>query len=270
MKVAFIGAGVMGEAMISALLRQGTTRPGKVYAYDIDQARLAAMEKKYRVNCASDIAKAVSDCDTVVLSIKPQVLAKVMNNFKGVLKEGQLVLSIVAGANLETLTKGLKHDAVVRVMPNTPAQVGQGISVWTATSAVSQAQKETAQMILSAMGKEIYVSEEKYIDMATAISGSGPAYIFLIMEALTDAAVHIGLPRKLAEELVSQTVLGSAYMSRETGKHPAELKNMVTSPGGTTAEGLLCLEEGGVRAILAQAVIAAYEKAQRLGGQSSK
>jgi pyrroline-5-carboxylate reductase len=115
-----------------------------------------------------------------------------------------------------------------------------------------------------------YIQDEKYIDMATAISGSGPAYIFLIMEALTDAAVHIGLPRKLAEELVTQTVLGSAYMSRETGKHPAELKNMVTSPGGTTAEGLLCLEEGGVRAILAQAVIAAYEKAQRLGGQGSK
>ena len=270
MKVAFIGVGVMGEAMIAALLRQRTTRPGKVYAYDIDQARLTAIEKKYRVNCTSDIAKAVGDCDTVVLSIKPQVLPKVMNNLKGVLKEGQSVLSIVAGASTETISKGLQHNQVIRVMPNTPAQVGQGMSVWTATSVVSQVQKEMAQIILSAMGKELYVSEEKYIDMATAISGSGPAYIFLIMEALTDAAVHIGLPRKLADELVSQTVLGSAYMSRETGKHPAELKNMVTSPGGTTAEGLLCLEEGGVRAILAQAVIAAYEKAQRLGGQGSK
>jgi pyrroline-5-carboxylate reductase len=270
MKATFIGAGVMGEAMIAALLRQSTTSPGDVSAYDIDQARLTAIENKYKVNCTSDIAKAVGDCDTVVLSIKPQVLVKVMNNLKGVLKEGQLVLSIVAGASTETISKGLQHDRVVRVMPNTPAQVGQGMSVWTATGAVSQAQKEATQTILSAMGKELYVSEEKYIDMATAISGSGPAYIFLIMEALTDAAVHIGLPRKVAEELVSQTVLGSAYMSRETGKHPAELKNMVTSPGGTTAEGLLCLEEGGVRAILAQAVIAAYEKAQRLGGRSSK
>ena len=270
MKVSFIGAGVMGEAMIAALLRQKATSPGKIYAHDIDQARLTVIEKKYRVNCTSDIAKAVGDCDTVVLSIKPQVLAKVMNNLKGVLKKRQLVLSIVAGATTETIGKGLQHDKIIRVMPNTPAQVGQGISVWTATSAVSQAQKDAAQKILSAMGKELFVSEEKYIDMATAISGSGPAYIFLIMEALTDAAVHIGLPRKLAEELVSQTVLGSAYMSRETGKHPAELKNMVTSPGGTTAEGLLCLEKGGVRAILAQAVIAAYEKAQRLGGQNSK
>jgi len=270
MKIAFIGAGVMGEAIIAALLRQKITTPGNVYAHDIDQARLAAIEKKYKVNCTTDIAKAVSDCDVVVLSVKPQVLAKVLNNLKGALKEGQLVLSIVAGASIETISKGLQHDAVVRVMPNTPAQVGQGMSVWTATSAVSQVQKDMAQIILGAMGKEIYLQDEKYIDMATAISGSGPAYIFLIMEALTDAAVHIGLPRKLAEELVTQTMLGSAYMSRETGKHPAELKNMVTSPGGTTAEGLLCLEKGGVRAILAQAVIAAYEKAQRLGGHGSK
>jgi pyrroline-5-carboxylate reductase len=270
MKTAFIGAGVMGEAIIAALLRQKITTPGKVYAHDIDQVRLAAIKKKYRVNSTSDIAKAVSDCDVVVLSIKPQVLAKVMNNLKGALKEGQLVLSIVAGASIETISKGLQHNSVVRVMPNTPAQIGQGMSVWTATSTVSQVQKEMAQIILGAMGKEIYLQDEKYVDMATAISGSGPAYIFLIMEALTDAAVHIGLPRKLAEELVTQTVLGSACMSRETGKHPAELKNMVTSPGGTTAEGLLCLEKGGVRAILAQAVIAAYEKAQRLGGQGSK
>ena len=270
MKIAFIGAGVMGEAIIAALLRQKITTPGTVYAHDIDQVRLTAIEKKYKVNSTSDIAKAVSDCDVVVLSIKPQVLAQVMNNLKGALKEGQLVLSIVAGASIETISKGLQHDSVVRVMPNTPAQIGQGMSVWTATGTVSQVQKDMAQIILGAMGKEIYLQDEKYIDMATAISGSGPAYIFLIMEALTDAAVHIGLPRKTAEKLVIQTVLGSAYLSRETGKHAAELKNMVTSPGGTTAEGLLCLEEGGVRAILTQAVIAAYEKAQRLGGQSGK
>jgi pyrroline-5-carboxylate reductase len=270
MKIAFIGAGVMGEAIISALLQRRAASRGAILACDVDPARLAAIGKKYKVSHTADCRSAAKICDVIVLSIKPQTLPKVMNDLTGTLKEGQLVLSIVAGASLGTITKGLKHDAVVRVMPNTPAQVGQGMSVWTATSAVSQAQKELAQNIIKATGREIYVQDEKYIDMATAISGSGPAYIFLIMEALTDAAVHIGLPRKLAEELVTQTVLGSAYMSRETGKHPAELKNMVTSPGGTTAEGLLCLEEGGVRAILAQAVIAAYEKAQRLGGQSSK
>jgi pyrroline-5-carboxylate reductase len=270
MKIAIIGVGVMGEAIISALLQKRAATRSAILACDVDPARLAAIGKKYKVRHTADCRSAAKICDVIVLSIKPQTLPKVMNDLTGILKEEQLVLSIVAGASLGTITKGLKHDAVVRVMPNTPAQVGQGISVWTATSAVSQAQKEIAQNIIKATGREIYVQDEKYIDMATAISGSGPAYIFLIMEALTDAAVHIGLPRKLAEELVTQTVLGSAFMSRETGKHPAELKNMVTSPGGTTAEGLLCLEEGGVRAILAQAVIAAYEKAQRLGSQGSK
>ena len=270
MKIAFIGVGVMGEAIISALIKQKTVGRDSIMACDVDPARLAAVGKKYKVSHTPDCRSAAKVCDIIVLSIKPQTLSKVMGDLKGALKESQLVLSIVAGARLDTISKGLKHDAIIRVMPNTPAQVGQGMSVWTATSAVSQAQKDIAQNILKATGREIYVQDEKYIDMATAISGSGPAYIFLIMEALTDAAVHIGMPRKLAEELVTQTVLGSAYMSRETGKHPAELKNMVTSPGGTTAEGLLCIEEGGMRAILAQAVIAAYEKAQRLGGQGSK
>ena len=270
MRIAFIGAGVMGEAMISALLRQGAASHDTVSACDVDQARLTHIGEKYKVNCSRDIHRAVVDRDVVVLSIKPQTLAEVMKDLKGELKEEQLVLSIVAGAKIDTIRKGLGHDKVVRVMPNTPAQVGEGMSVWTATAAVSQEQKDTVQTILRAMGKEIYFSDEKYIDMATAISGSGPAYIFLIMEALIDAAVHIGLPRELAEELVAQTVLGSAHMTRESGKHPAELKNSVTSPGGTTAEGLLCLEEGGVRAIMAQAVIAAYEKAKLLGGESSK
>jgi pyrroline-5-carboxylate reductase len=270
MRIAFIGAGVMGEAMISALLRQGATSPDAVFACDVDQARLTHIGEKYKVNCARDIRKAVVDRDVVVLSIKPQTLAKVMKDLKGELKEEQLVLSIVAGAKIDTIIRGLGHDRVVRVMPNTPAQVGEGMSVWTSTAAVSQKQKDTVQTILRAMGKEIYFSDEKYIDMATAISGSGPAYIFLIMEALIDAAVHIGLPREEAVKLVIQTVLGSARIAEESGKHLAQLRNMVTSPGGTTAEGLQCLEEGGVRAIIAQAVIAAYEKAKLLGGESGK
>ncbi|HEY49121.1 MAG TPA: pyrroline-5-carboxylate reductase [Dehalococcoidia bacterium] len=265
MKVAFIGVGNMGEAMLSALLRRKLIRPNSIWACDIDNARLAYIEKKYKVNCAPDISNAIGDCEVVVLAIKPQTLAKVMKDLKGELKEEQLVLSIVAGKKIAAIKKGLGHSMVVRVMPNTPAQVGEGMSVWTATDAVSKKQKDMAQTILRAMGKELYVPDEKYIDMATAVSGSGPAYIFLIMEALTDAAVHIGLPREMADDLVSQTVLGSAHMTKETGRHPAELKNMVTSPGGTTAEGLLCLEEGGMRAIIAQAVIAAYEKAKLLG-----
>jgi pyrroline-5-carboxylate reductase len=270
MRIAFIGSGSMGEAMISAVLGQGAFAPDTICACDIDQTRLTTIGGKYKVRCTSDVGSALSDSKVVVLSIKPQVLAKVMKDLKGKLSEGQLVLSIVAGAKLDTIVKGLGHDQVVRVMPNTPAQVGEGMSVWTATSAVSQEQKDAVQTILKAMGKEIYFPEEKYIDMATAISGSGPAYIFLIMEALIDSAVHIGLPRETAVELVTQTVLGSARIADESGKHLAQLRNMVTSPGGTTAEGLQCLEEGGMRAIIAQAVIAAYEKAKLLGGDDAK
>ena len=270
MRVAFIGAGNMGEAMISALVRQGAATHDAICAYDIDQARLSTVEGRYKCGCASDIETVIADRDVVVLSIKPQVLPQVMKDLSGKLQQQQLVLSIVAGATVGTIASGLGHDSVVRVMPNTPAQVSQGMSVWTASDSVSEKQKDMAQTILRAMGKEIYFSDEKYIDMATAISGSGPAYVFLIMEALIDAGVHIGLARDVAQELVAQTVLGSAHMTTESGKHPAQLKNMVTSPGGTTAEGLFCLEEGGVRAIIAQAVIAAYDKAQLLGGGGGK
>jgi pyrroline-5-carboxylate reductase len=270
MKIAFIGSGNMGEAMISAMLKQGVVAGNAIYACDIDQARISAIEGKYNITCTPDAVAAITDCDVIVLSIKPQVLADVMKNLRGKLQEGQLVISIVAGAKLNAIVRGLGHEEVVRVMPNTPAQVGEGMSVWTSAAAVTQEQKDKVKTILGAMGREIHFPDEKFIDMSTAISGSGPAYIFLVMEALIDAAVHIGLPRDVAGELVTQTVLGSSHLTRESGKHPAELKNSVTSPGGTTAEGLLVLEEGGVRAVITQAVIAAYEKAKLLGGDDSK
>jgi pyrroline-5-carboxylate reductase len=256
--------------MISALLRRGACGPSDIRACDIDTARLAVIEKTYEVGCGVEVEKAIRDCDVVVLSVKPQVLSGVLSELKRALQPSQLVLSIVAGAKLDTIRRGLAHDAIVRVMPNTPAQVGQGMSVWTATDSVTAKQREAVQTILQSMGREINVPDEKYIDMATAISGSGPAYLFLILEALTDAGVHIGLPRDTAQELAVQTMVGAGHVAQETGRHPAELKNAVTSPGGTTAEALLQLEDGGIRAIISQAVIAAYEKAQELGGQSSK
>ena len=265
MRIAFIGTGAMGQAMISALLRRKVAGREELVACDIDAARLAACEKKYRLRGCSDSEGAIEGCDVVVLSIKPKNLGEVMSGLKGKLKKRQLVLSIVAGASLDTITRGLGHEAVVRVMPNTPAQIGQGMSVWAATGAVSAEQKEAAQAILEAMGEQVYVADEKYVDMATAISGSGPAYVFLMMESLTDAAVHIGMPRDMAQQLVLQTFLGSAHLAKASGKHLAELKNMVTSPGGTSAEGLLALEEGSLRAILTRAVIAAHEKAKALG-----
>jgi pyrroline-5-carboxylate reductase len=149
-------------------------------------------------------------------------------------------------------------------MPNMPAQIGEGMTIWTATAETEQKQKELAQTILGALGKEIYVTDEKYLGMATALSGSGPAYVFLFIEALVDAGVHIGLPRDMAQELVIQTILGSTRTVEKTGKHPADLRNMVTSPGGTTTEALLQLEKGRFRSLLLEAVAAAYKKAQRL------
>ena len=189
-----------------------------------------------------------------------------MAELKGCLKPSQLVLSIIAGAKIKTLSRGLRHNSIVRAMPNTPARIGEGISVWTATAEVSKKQRAWASSILRAMGKEVYVDDERYIDMATAISGSGPAYFFLMVEALVDAAVGIGLPREMALELVLQTMLGSGHLIQRSGKEPAELRRMVTSPGGTTAQALGQLEKGKFTNLLKQAVKAAYDKAKRLGG----
>ncbi|HEX7364864.1 MAG TPA: pyrroline-5-carboxylate reductase [Dehalococcoidia bacterium] len=266
MKICFIGGGNMGEAIIKSLLAKGLAKPDDITASDVSEARRDILKKKYCIKTVTNNEQAVSGAEVVVLAIKPQELTKVLAELKG-LSAKQLVLSIIAGATIETLEEGLGHSGIVRAMPNMPAQIGEGMTVWTATANVNQKQKDMAQSILAAMGKEIYVSGEKYIDMATAVSGSGPAYIFLIIEALVDAGVHIGIPRDMAEKLVIQTVLGSTKSLEVMGKHPAELKNMVTSPGGTTSEGLLQLETGGLRSLLLKAVIAAYNKSKALGAK---
>lgn len=265
MRIAFVGGGVMAEAMISGLIGKGWAKAEDLTASDVVQVRLAELEARHGIEIVSDNRAAVKDKDVVVLSVKPQVFSQVADGLHGKLDPEQLVLSIMAGVRIDSIKLGLAHGAIVRVMPNTPAQIGEGISVWTATGSVREPQKETTRTILAALGTEVYVENEKYIDMATAVSGSGPGYVFLILEALTDAAVHIGLPRHLAGELVMQTVIGSARFAQTSGKHTGQLRDMVASPGGTTVEGLLKLEEGGVRAALDQAVMAAYEKAQSLG-----
>jgi pyrroline-5-carboxylate reductase len=266
MKISFIGGGTMGEAIIKSLLAKGVAKPDDIFASDASEARQDILKNKYRIKTTSNNKEAIKGADVVILAIKPQELGKILGELKGLTSQ-QLVLSIAAGMSLETLREGLGHSTLVRAMPNMPAQVGEGMTVWTVTADVNQKQKDMAQAILAALGKEIYVASEKYIDMATAVSGSGPAYVFLTIEALVDAGVHIGLPRDMAEKLVVQTVLGSARAVEVMGKHPAELKNMVTSPGGTTTEGLLQLETGGLRSLLLQAVIAAYNKAKSLGGK---
>ncbi|MCJ7509428.1 MAG: pyrroline-5-carboxylate reductase [Dehalococcoidia bacterium] len=266
MKLTFIGGGVMGEAIIGALLNKGIVQAADIAVCDIAARRRRHLERTYRIKAVDSSAAAITGSDIVVLAMKPQDFPAAAKGMHSRLKASQTVLSIMAGISTTTIRDRLGHEAIVRAMPNTPAQIGEGMTVWTATEAVSPQRRRSVQEVLGALGQEIYVEDEKYINMATAISGSGPAFIFLVMEALIDAAVHIGMRRDMATPIVIQTLLGSARYAQASGKHPADLRNMVTSPGGTTAEGLLALEQAGIRAAFAEAIMAAYEKAKQLGG----
>jgi pyrroline-5-carboxylate reductase len=269
MKIAFIGGGNMGEAMLAALLSKGLSSPQDIAVSDISETRRQHLQQKYGVTVMADNRKApiIIGAGVIVLAIKPQNLAQVMAELKGQIKPTQLVLSIIAGAKLSTLCQGLKHSRVVRAMPNTPAQIGEGMTVWAATKEVTRRQKKWAGSILGAMGKEIYVADEKYIDMATAVSGSGPAYFFLFVEALVEAAVNIGFSPRMARELVLETMLGAGHLIQKSGKEPAELRRMVTSPGGTTAEAISEFEKGKFNDLVKKAISAAYRKARLLGGE---
>ncbi len=269
MKVAIIGGGVMGEAIVSALLSHGLIPPEEILVAEPSIERRAALAEKHGVLVTEDNLDTV-ESPIVVLAIKPQDLAAVLSQLRGQLHQDQLCLSIVAGATLDRLCFGLVHEAVVRAMPNAPAQIGQGMTVWITTAQVSALQRGWTQQILGALGQELRVAEETYLDMATAISASGPAYVFLFMQALIDAGVHLGLPRAMAEILVNQMLSGSVALVQASGHTLSELRHLVTSPGGTTTEALLVLEEGALRALLTKATIAAYKKSQALGGSSHK
>jgi pyrroline-5-carboxylate reductase len=264
-RIGFIGGGVMGEAIIRALLTRAVLPASALMASDPLAERRRLLAQTYGIAVTESNLACAAEADLVVLAIKPQHAPEVLHELRGRLESAQTVLSIVAGLTIPTMVAGLQHEAVVRVMPNTPAQIGEGMSVWTATPAVTAPAREGVRRLLQALGREVYVADERYLDMATALSGSGPAYVFLFMEALIDAGVQIGLPRALAEELVLQTTLGAARMAQETGRHLAELRNMVTSPGGTTAAALFAFEEGGLRATLMRGVLRAYERSQELG-----
>jgi pyrroline-5-carboxylate reductase len=244
---------------------KGLSTPEAIAVGEVREERRNYLHEKYDVVVAEGNKEAAYGKDVVVLAVKPQNLAEVMAELKGQLEPTQLVLSIIAGARINSLCQGLSHRRVVRAMPNTPAQIGAGISAWTATTEVTEEQKGWTRIILTAMGKEIYFDDEKYLDMATAVSGSGPAYLFLLTESLIDSAVQIGLPRNTAEELVLQTMLGSAQLMKKSGKSAAELRQNVTSPGGTTAKALQVFEEGGFSKLIMQAIRAAYNRAKELG-----
>jgi len=273
-KIAFIGPGAMGEAMIAGLIRQEVAPAQALVAAGPRQKRLDQLSKAYGVGGTTNNAEAAAGADVVVLSVKPQRLDAVLNGLKGAVKPEALVLSIVAGAPIEKIQIGLEHPSIVRAMPNTPAQIGEGISVWTASATVNEEQHEMASQILGALGEEIYMEEETYLDMATALSGTGPAYVFLFMEALVDSGVHLGFPRRIAEQLVTHTVRGSVdfylKLMQDNGSsmHLAQLRNQVTSPGGTSAAALYYLEKAGFRTAVSRAIWAAYERSQELGREA--
>jgi len=271
-KITFIGSGAMAEAMIAGLLRQGLAKPGDLFAADNHAKRVDDLHQKFSVQPFTDNRLAAAEADVVVLSVKPQRLSGLLNGLKGAVPAQALVLSIVAGATIEKISKGLKHNAIVRSMPNTPAQIGQGITVWLASTSTSEAQKETARAILGAFGDEVQVDDENYLDMATALSGTGPAYVFMFMEAMIDAGVHMGFSRHISEQLVVQTLKGSvAYyqtINEETDVHVAALRNQVTSPGGTSAEALYYLEKAGFRTAISRAIWAAYQRSLELGKET--
>ena len=265
MNIGFIGGGTMAEAILGGMLDGGVAQAGDVMIGEPVPARRDYLAERYGVGVSQGNGPVVGASDLVVLAVKPQDLHKVYDDIGGSFAGEQSLLSIVAGTRMKALADGMKHSGIIRVMPNTPAQIGAGMTMWTCAEMVSQAHRDTTAAILSTIGDEIYVDDEKYMDMATALSASGPAYVFLIVEALIDAGVYVGLPRDVARRMALQTVKGSVQLVVETGKHPGELKDMVTSPGGTTAEGLQALERAGVPAALVDAVNAAYLKSIRLG-----
>ena len=268
--VAFVGAGAMGTAMIGGLLSRQDPEPNRITASDRHRERLADIRDQFGITTTLNNRTVVKNAHVVVLSVKPQVLPDVLAELKGHIKPGALVVSIVAGATIASIATGLGHKAIVRTMPNTPAQVREGMTVWTATDEVSDRQRSQAGAIVAALGQQLFVEEESYLDIATAISGSGPGYVFLMMEALIDAAVHLGFSRADARVLVLQTIRGAAIYAQQQPVHPAELRNRVTSPGGTTAEALYQLEKGSFRTVVSKAVNAAYKRSVVLGEMSTK
>jgi len=265
--ISTVGSGVMAEAMIAGLLRGGIVSPERIVASHPRPERRAELEATYRIRTVAGNVDAVAGADVVLLAIKPQMLARVGPELASVLRPGQLVLSILAGATTAALTGALRHRQVIRSMPNTPARLGKGMTVWYATPETSADQRTQASAILQALGHEIEVDDERLVAMATAVSGTGPTYVFLFMEALIDAAVHLGFPRHVAHDLVIETLEGSTLFAKQSGDHPAVLRNMVTSPGGTSAAALHELESGRLRTVLSEAVWAAFRRTVELGEQ---
>ena len=267
---AFIGSGTMARAIIHALVNTGKLPPDTIVASDPLLSQREMLQDDYGIKISEHNVGAVQDANIILLCVKPQVMPTVLKDLHTCIQSNALVISIVAGMPIATISTGLDHASVVRTMPNTPAQIGEGMTVWTAAPGVSQKQRDQARAILQLMGTELYVKHENALDMATAVSGTGPTYVFLMMEALIDAAVHLGFSRSQGRLLVEQTVLGSVQFAKKSNLHMAQLRNMVTSPGGTSAEAVYQMEKGSLRTIYSKAVWAAYQKSRLLGEKTNE
>lgn len=265
LRIAFVGGGAMGEAMIKGMLSKGVAQPGQIVVSEPVAARRETLARAFGILTTADNCVAVQDAGVVVLAVKPQVLNTVAAGLHGHLDPEALVLSIMAGVTLNAMQLAVAHKRIVRAMPNTPAQVNMGATVWMATPAVTERQRRQTEQILGALGEQIAVEKEDFLDMQTGLGGSGPGFVFLIIEAMIDAGVQMGFTRADAQTIVLQTISGSVELMRQSGLHPAELRNRVTSPGGTTAAGLYTLEKAGLRATLIDGIFAAYRRSQELG-----
>lgn len=264
-RLAFIGGGAMGGAMIGGLLARGTVARKAIVVGEPSTAAQEALRNMHGVEAVSDNAAAVDGADLVVLAVKPQIFPLVGQQLAGQIAPQALVLSIMAGITVDAMRNALGHERIVRTIPNTPAQINMGVTAWFATPEVDATQREQAAAVLRSLGEVVEVSAEHYIDMATGLSGSGPGFVFLMLEALIDAGVRVGFTPADARTLALQTVRGSAELMWQTGEHPAVLRNRVTSAGGTTAAGLYELEKGGLRTTISDAVRSAYERSVELG-----
>jgi len=274
----FIGAGKMAQALIHPLVSSNLQPAENITIYDVSNSTMDSIQQEFggRIRASKSIPEALEGADMVVMAVKPQNLCKVYQEMKrakesgyGTVQDDCTLLSIVAGKPIQSYLDGTGIQKIVRSMPNTPAQIGQGVTVWTVTPNVEAEERRKIKQVLNSFGKEIFVEDESYIDMSTSISGSGPAYVFLLMEAMIDAGVHMGFSRDTAATLVNHTLLGSTLYAMESKEHPAILRNSVTSPAGTTASAIYELENGKFRTVVKDAIWACYRRSLEMGGGDS-
>ena len=264
--VGLIGGGKMGSALAGGIVSGGLVPASQVVVADVDADRLQELSKTLGVGVTRDCRQAAKASRILILAVKPQTMSEVLSDLSGVVGKSHLVISIAAGIPIQFIEARLRKGVrVIRVMPNTPALVGEGMAALAAGSAATEADLAEARRIFDAVGLTVVVKED-LMNAVTGLSGSGPAYAFIMIEALSDAGVRMGLGRDIALKLSAQTLLGAARLCLQTGKHPGELKDMVTSPAGTTIAGIQALEEGKIRATLIAAVEAATLRAKELGG----